>query len=299
MMKVQNPWAGVKGWQDGRVSDAATSETEPTPGRVIDCSDPGQVDAAVAAAVEAVRAGHCIVIPTDTVYGIGADAFLGSAVQSLLKAKGRGRDMPPPVLVADPSVLMALGREIPDNAKKLAERFWPGALTLIVPAQTSLRIDLGDTAGTIAVRVPDHDIARQVLRGTGPLAVSSANRTGEPSATTAAHAREQLGDRVAVYLDAGSTPGQVPSTIVDFTKSEYGSVVRAGKIPVSALREVIPYLEENIAPVPPVASAPGDAITAPAPGDAITAPAPGDARTASASGAPEPEDSAASEAGTG
>ncbi len=270
------------------MSEAATSEAEPTPGLVIDCSDPEQVDAAVAAAVEAIRNEKCIVIPTDTVYGIAADAFLSSAVQSLLDAKGRGRDMPPPVLVSDPSVLMALGRDIPDNAKKLAERFWPGALTLIVPAQTSLRIDLGDTAGTIAVRVPDHEIARGVLRATGPLAVSSANRTGAPSATTAADAKEQLGDRVAVYLDAGRTPGQMPSTIVDFTTSDYGIVVRAGRIPVAALREVVPYLEENIAPVAP------------------TPPAPSDSGSPDAAGEPEQteltnstQDSPSTEAGTG
>lgn len=262
---------------EAEATPGGVPEAKAAPGRLIDCADPEQAEAAVAAAVEAVRDGLCIVLPTDTVYGIGADAFLGSAVQSLLDAKGRGRDMPPPVLVADPSVLMALGRDIPDNAKKLAEQFWPGALTLIVRAQTSLMIDLGDTQGTIAVRVPDHDIARRVLRATGPLAVSSANRTGAPSATTAQAAKEQLGERVAVYLDGGSTPGPVPSTIVDFTTTDYGTVVRAGRIPVAALRDVIPYLEENIAPPPPSPppAAPADeASEGPRPAEVLEVPRP-------------------------
>lgn len=212
---------------------------------VFDCGDPDARAAGIEAAVAAVRGGACVVLPTDTVYGIGADAFSSSAVQRLLSAKGRGRDMPPPVLVADPTVLMALGRDIPDAAKKLAERFWPGALTLIVAAHTSLHIDLGDTFGTIAVRVPDHEVARELLRGTGPLAVSSANRTGEPAAVTPAQAVEQLGDAVAVVLDAGATPGLVPSTIVDFSGSDYGVVVRRGRLGVDELREVVPYLEDG------------------------------------------------------
>lgn len=212
---------------------------------VFECGDPEARAAGIEAAVAAVRGGACVVLPTDTVYGIGADAFSASAVQRLLSAKGRGRDMPPPVLVADPTVLMALGRDIPDAAKKLAERFWPGALTLIVAAQASLHMDLGDTQGTIAVRVPDHEVARELLRGTGPLAVSSANRTGEPAAVTPTEAVEQLGDAVAVVLDAGATPGLVPSTIVDFSGSDYGVVVRQGRLGVDELREVVPYLEDG------------------------------------------------------
>lgn len=200
-------------------------------------------DEAITAAQDAVTAGRCIVLPTDTVYGIGADAFNAGAVAGLLAAKGRGRDMPPPVLVSDPAVLMALGSDIPDGAKKMAERFWPGALTLILRAQPSLHMDLGDTHGTIAIRVPDHDDARELLRRTGPLAVSSANRSGRPSAESAAAAIEQLGESVAVYLEAGPTPGPVPSTIVDFTKSPFGKVLRSGRITLDELREVVPFVE--------------------------------------------------------
>lgn len=227
------------------MTEEPTNEPEPTQSQVLDCAEPEAATEAIAAADRAVKSGDCVVLPTDTVYGIGADAFSATAVQGLLDAKGRGRDMPPPVLIADPAVLMAMGRDIPDAAKKLAERFWPGPLTLILFAQSSLRMDLGETDGTIAVRVPDHDIARQLLRATGPLAVSSANRSGKPAATSAAEAMEQLGDRVAVYLDAGTTHGAVPSTIVDFTRSEFGTVVRAGKLTLEELREVVPYLEQD------------------------------------------------------
>jgi tRNA threonylcarbamoyl adenosine modification protein (Sua5/YciO/YrdC/YwlC family) len=219
--------------------------TEDTGWELRDCTDPVAAADSIAAAEAAVRTGRCVVFPTDTVYGIGADAFSPTAVQALLDAKGRGRDMPPPVLIADPAVLMAMGRDIPDPAKKLAEQFWPGPLTLILQAQPSLRMDLGETSGTIAVRVPDHEVARTLLRATGPLAVSSANRTGQAAATTAQEAIDQLGDRVAVYLDGGPTSGPVPSTIVDFTGSEYGVLVRRGRLDLAVLREAVPYLEED------------------------------------------------------
>lgn len=242
------------------MSDVPQPDPDPTAdhGRLHGCGDPEQRSAAIEAAVAAVRRGACVVLPTDTVYGIGSDAFSATAVQRLLAAKGRGRDMPPPVLIGDPSVLMALGRDIPDAAKKLAEEFWPGALTLIVQAQGSLQMDLGETEGTIAVRVPNHDLARDLLRATGPLAVSSANKTGAPAAVSATEALDQLGDLVDVYLDGGTTGGQVPSTIVDFTASEYGIVVRPGRITVAELREVVPYLEEADSGPPRVPPAPDD-----------------------------------------
>lgn len=201
--------------------------------------------AAIDAAVTAVRAGECIVLPTDTVYGIGADAFNPGAVAALLAAKSRGRDMPPPVLVADASVLMALGTDVGDRAKQLAEAHWPGALTIIVRAQPSLHMDLGETRGTVAVRVPDHDGTRALLRATGPLAVSSANRSGFPPATTVADAVEQLGDGVTVYLDAGASGSSTPSTIVDFTQTDYGQVLRRGALSIELLRETIPFLEDG------------------------------------------------------
>lgn len=197
-------------------------------------------DAALDAAVEAIRAGECIVLPTDTVYGIGADALAAPAVQRLLNAKHRGRDMPPPVLIAEPAMLAALADSPAPAARALAGACWPGALTLILKAQPGLRMDLGETAGTIALRVPDHEFTRRLLRRTGPLAVSSANVSGQPASTDVADAVGQLGNSVSVYLDAGPTPGDKPSTIVDFVSSEDGQVVRQGALALDDLRRVAP-----------------------------------------------------------
>ncbi len=190
-------------------------------------------------AVDVIANGGLVVLPTDTVYGIGADAFSPPAVQALLDAKGRGRQMPPPVLVADVRTLDGLATDVPAHARLLAEAFWPGGLTLIVRAQPSLAWDLGETHGTVALRVPDHPTARALLRRTGPLAVSSANRTGLDAALTAQEAHRMLGDRVRVYLDAGESPGQVASTIVDATGPAL-QVVRQGAITLEALNEVAP-----------------------------------------------------------
>lgn len=195
---------------------------------------------AIDEAVAAVKAGKCIVLPTDTVYGIGANAFDPAAVQSLLDAKRRGRDMPPPVLIGEPQMLAALAESLPPNALKVAEAFWPGGLTLIVLAMRHLKLDLGQTKGTIAVRVPDHEFTRDLLRTTGPLAVSSANVSGQPPATTVADALDQLGETVAVYLDSGYTGGSVPSTIVDYSGSGPGKVLRSGVITTEQLREIDP-----------------------------------------------------------
>lgn len=156
----------------------------------------GAIDAAVAA----VRAGDVIVLPTDTVYGVGADANNAAAVQKLLDAKQRGRDFPPPVLVAEAASVLALAEGVDGRVDALAEAFWPGALTLVLRAASWLTFDLGDRGATIAVRVPDHDFTRDVLRRTGPLAVSSANVHGRDAALSAQEAFDQLGESVAVYL---------------------------------------------------------------------------------------------------
>ena len=211
--------------------------------RVINLDD----DAALGDAATAVREGKCIVIPTDTVYGIGADAFDADAVQGLLDAKERGRDMPPPVLIAEPVMLRAIADDVPEAAFALAKAFWPGALTLIVKAQPKGGLQLGETGGTVAVRVPDHDGTRALLRRTGPLAVSSANVSGQPAATTCQEARDQLGDRVAVYLDGGPAAGTVASTIVDFAAQAEGRVLRLGALSLEQLREVAPDVREPVA----------------------------------------------------
>lgn len=214
-------------------------------------------DAGIAAATAAVTAGECIVLPTDTVYGIGVNAFSSVAVQKLLDAKERGKDMPPPVLVAEPSMLRALTSEVPKDAAALAKRFWPGALTLILKAQKTLNLKVGETDGTVAVRVPDHDGARALLRSTGPLAVSSANISGHAPATTCDEARSALGDRVTVYLDGGTVGGQGASTIVDFSRSDKGRVLRAGALSFEELVAVATRLEPLPEPEPePAADTP-------------------------------------------
>ncbi|MCQ1995034.1 L-threonylcarbamoyladenylate synthase [Arthrobacter sp. zg-Y1171] len=208
-----------------------------------DCSNPEELSEGLAAAQRAIAAKSCVVLPTDTVYGIGADAFSPQGVATLLAAKGRGRSMPPPVLIPRLETMDGLATDISEDARSLARTFWPGGLTLIFHAQPSLSWDLGDTMGTVALRMPDDSVALDLLAATGPLAVSSANRTGSPAGQTAAQAREQLGESVEVYLEAGHRPvagsDGVPSTIVDAT-SEPMRVVRSGAISTAALREVVP-----------------------------------------------------------
>lgn len=186
-------------------------------------------------------------LPTDTVYGIGVDAFSAAAVAVLLAAKGRSRAMPPPVLIGRQAVMEALATDIPDQARQLAETFWPGGLTLILRAQPSLAWDLGETRGTVALRMPADETALELLGAVGPMAVSSANRSGLPAATTAEAAREMLADSVSVYLDDGERSTTAPSTIVDCT-GETPRVVRAGAVPLHELQAVVPELEDMAPP---------------------------------------------------
>jgi len=195
-------------------------------------------EAAVTAATRAVQKGELVVIPTDTVYGIAADAFDAEAVSDLLDAKGRGREMPPPVLVSAATTVDALARDLPGYARALIEEFWPGPLTLVCRQQPSLQWDLGETRGTVAVRMPDHEVALAVLERTGPLAVSSANLTGRPAALDADAAEEMLGDEVAVIVDAGPVTGGVASTIVDCT-GDQGRVLRRGALDLEQLNAVL------------------------------------------------------------
>lgn len=193
---------------------------------------------AVTAASQAVQRGDLVVIPTDTVYGIGADAFDADAVNDLLEAKGRGRTMPPPVLVSSATTVDALAADLPGYARALIEEFWPGPLTLVCRQQPSLQWDLGDTRGTVAIRMPDHDVALAVLERTGPLAVSSANKTGQQAATDVDAVLDMLGEDVAVVLDAGTSPGGQASTIVDVTGSQ-GRVLRRGALSLEDLNEAL------------------------------------------------------------
>lgn len=197
---------------------------------VVDATSAESLPDAVEEAATAVRAGDLVVLPTDTVYGIGCDAFDPQAVTRLLAAKGRGREMPPPVLIGDVRTLDGLADGVPPYARDLVERFWPGPLTLVLHAQPSLHWDLGETDGTVALRMPDDEVALALLREVGPMAVTSANQSGAPPATTILEAATALGAAVSVYLDGGPRTGQVPSTIVDCTQDE-PVVLRAGSIP--------------------------------------------------------------------
>ncbi len=210
----------------------------PTPA-TYDCADAEQRAAGLTAAAAAIARGELVLLPTDTVYGVGADAFSPAAVGGLLAAKNRGRAMPVPVLIGEAATLAGLTVRVPRMASRLAEAFWPGGLTLVVEHAPSLAWDLGDAAGTVAVRLPDDDVARDLLRRTGPLAVSSANRSGRPAATTAQEAAAQLGEHAAVVLDGGPRAGSAASTIVDCTGS-VPRVLRVGAVSVERLREVSP-----------------------------------------------------------
>jgi L-threonylcarbamoyladenylate synthase len=217
---------------------------------VYDCRDEAELLAGMRHARQALSRGELVVLPTDTVYGIAADAFNARAVAALLAAKGRGRQQPPPVLVAGVSTLRALVAEVPEAVDRLVEEFWPGGLTIVLPSQPSLSWDLGETHGTVAVRMPAHNIALELLEETGPLAVSSANRTGMPAAVTIDQARDMLGDSVAVYLDAGPSATGVASTIVDATRlvgaaERLVGVLREGAVSRERLRDVLGDLLEH------------------------------------------------------
>ncbi|MEJ1088841.1 L-threonylcarbamoyladenylate synthase [Microbacterium sp. Mu-80] len=230
---------------------------------VFDCRDDSQILAGMRHARQAIARGELVVLPTDTVYGLAADAFTPAAVQRLLDAKGRGREMPPPVLVAGPDVLAALVEEVPEAVQKLVDAFWPGGLTIVLPAQPSLTWDLGETLGTVAVRMPDHRIALELLAETGPLAVSSANLTGRDAAVIASDAEAMLGESVAVYLEYGYSENGVPSTIVDATSLVGATeddrplvrILRDGAVTREQLEEVLGDLLEK-------AEQPGDVVPA-------------------------------------
>ncbi|MFA1551507.1 L-threonylcarbamoyladenylate synthase [Actinomadura chokoriensis] len=195
----------------------------------------------IAEAVSAVRRGELIVLPTDTVYGVGADAFTPPAVNALLEAKGRGREMPPPVLVGSVRAAAALVDDLGTYGQDLIDEFWPGALTLVCRANPNLIWDLGETKGTVAVRMPMHELAVEVLKETGPLAVSSANLTGRAAARDAGEAAEMLGESVSVYLDGGASGHADPSTILDLT-GPVPRLLRAGAIPEDKIRSIVGVL---------------------------------------------------------
>lgn len=209
---------------------------------VIDCTSEEGLAEGIAAAAEAVRGGEVVVLPTDTVYGVGVDAFASDAVAAVLMAKGRGREMPLPVLVPNAQTVDGLAADVPGYARDLIKAFWPGPLTLVLHAQTSLMWDLGDTNGTVALRMPRNDTALKLLNDVGPMAVTSANVSGQPPAKTIVDAAAQLGSAVSVYLDAGPSAGDLASTILDCTGAS-PVILRAGAITAGQLQEVLGEIE--------------------------------------------------------
>ncbi len=226
------------------VSESPGSVGSPAPVHemIYDCSDPARRAAGLTAAERAISAGELVVLPTDTVYGIGADAFSPNAVARLLAAKHRGRDMPVPVLIGAWSTLDGLVDHVSPAADALRSAFWPGGLTLVVRHALALAWDLGDADGTVAVRMPLHPVAIELLQRTGPLAVSSANVSGRAPAADAHEALTQLGDDVSVYLDGGVSPDPLPSTIVDCTV-EPPRLLRAGAVSLTELRAEVADLQ--------------------------------------------------------
>ncbi|WP_409485152.1 L-threonylcarbamoyladenylate synthase [Arsenicicoccus dermatophilus] len=203
-----------------------------------DCTSPEGLEAGLTEAAEAVRRGQVVVLPTDTVYGVGGDAFNPEAVRAVLAAKGRGLDMPPPVLVPHARTVDGLAVDVPAYARDLMERFWPGALTLVLIAQPSLMWDLGETNGTVALRIPRDETALALLTQVGPMAVTSANTTGLPAALSCAEAEGMLGEAVAVYLDGGACEDGEASTILDCTQSR-PRILRHGAVTEEQLREAL------------------------------------------------------------
>jgi tRNA threonylcarbamoyl adenosine modification protein (Sua5/YciO/YrdC/YwlC family) len=205
---------------------------------VYDCSRRDEREAGLAAAAGMIRSSRLVVFPTDTVYGLGCDAFDTLAVRALLDAKGRGRAMPLSVLVGSWSTVDGLVLTVPNEARQLIEAFWPGGLSIVLPHAPSLAWDLGDTRGTVMIRMPLHPVVLELLREIGPIAQSSANISGQQPATTVAEAKAQLGESVAVYLDGGPAGEAVPSSIVDLT-GETPRMLREGAVTKADVVEVL------------------------------------------------------------
>ena len=217
--------------------------------RVYDCSVDTDLLTGFRLAKVSLDRNELVVLPTDTVYGIAANAFSAKGVEALLNAKGRDRTMPPPVLIPKVETMSALAADLPLVANQLAAAFWPGALTMVLKAQRSLEWDLGETRGTVALRVPDHKITLALLEDVGPLAVSSANLTGKDAAVNVQQAVEHFGDTVAVYLDGGASPKGEASTILDLTQVRDGEpirVLRKGAITLDRIRSVIGNVELEV-----------------------------------------------------
>jgi L-threonylcarbamoyladenylate synthase len=202
---------------------------------------PGR-DRGVTAAAAAVRRGELVVLPTESVYGLAADPFSPKAMRSLRAAKGRGDDLPVGVLVGAVRTVDGLASGITADGRALIEAFWPGPLTLVVREQPTLAWD--NPGGHVSLRMPLHPVTLAVLAATGPLAVTSAQRAGSAPPRTCAEAQSQMGDEIALYLDAGGTTDEVPSSIIDLTE-EPPVLLREGAYTLEELREICPDLVDS------------------------------------------------------
>lgn len=213
--------------------------------RIYDCGDPDTRNVGIGAAVDAVRAGQLVVLPTDTLYGLGCDAFNNQAVANLLATKHRGPDMPVPVLVGSWDTIQGLVQHYTPQAKTLVEAFWPGGLSIVIQQAPSLPWNLGDTRGTVMLRMPLHPVAIELLRKTGPMAVSSANISGQNPPNTVVEARQQLNENVSIYLDGGECEIGEASSIVDIS-GEKPKLLREGAISAERIGEVLGVTAESL-----------------------------------------------------
>ena len=194
-------------------------------------------DESLRRALAVLQAGGLVAFPTDTVYGVGALAFDGTAIESIYAAKDRPVEKAIPILIGDVTELERVGINIPETTWKLASRFWPGPLTILVPKRPELPDSVSATT-TVGVRVPDHQVARALLKVAGPMAVTSANISGAESPISAEEVQGQLGGRISLIIDGGRTPGGVPSTLVDCTGPKL-KILREGPILLEDLLAVI------------------------------------------------------------
>lgn len=209
------------------------------------CDDPAQRHAGVRAAAAAIRRGALVVFPADAAYVLAADAFSPAATTALRAAKGRPEHSPLPVLVGNPGVVDALALGLTDSGRTLIEAFWPGPVTLLVQPQPSLAWDVDPSGSAVGLRMPLHPVALELLTTTGPLAATGANYAAMAVPLTCDDAIAQLGDAVAIYLDAGTADPSRASAVVDVTQ-EPARLARAGSVDLDRLRLACPDIDTSL-----------------------------------------------------
>ena len=188
-------------------------------------------------ALDILKSGGLVAFPTDTVYGVGALAFDGNAIESIYTAKDRPVEKAIPILIGEIMDTIKVVTDFPLTARKLASRFWPGPLTCVLTKKPTLP-EAVSASSTVGVRIPDHAVARVLLRFAGPMAVTSANISGQPSPSTAQEVLEQLNGRIPLIIDGGTSPGGVPSTVIDCSSNEV-KILREGPISLNNINSVL------------------------------------------------------------